>query len=55
MRHFAYVWIYECGVFGGGAGSVLKLMNDLQINSKFEESGCCVLCVRDCLESNVWP
>ena len=42
--------------FGGGeVRGVLKLVNDLQISCKVEESGCCVLYDRNYCESYVWP
>jgi hypothetical protein len=35
--------IFVWGVGGGERGCVLKFVEDLQINSEVEESGCCVL------------
>jgi hypothetical protein len=37
-----------------GASGVLKFVEVSKINCAVEESGCCVLCVRNYRESYVW-
>jgi hypothetical protein len=50
VREWLDVEVWQLGEKG-----VLKFVEDLQIHSEVEESGCCVLCDRDYRVSYVWP